>query len=194
MSFDLVLEFIETASHVFISTRRLYPESVFKLRLKYGILVPISSHPWISSYISESLMDIKSALAGTGEISIDLALLRNDSIHEKLRFVFDAHWGSISKEGLGEDVYYEGLVREFRGFISKMIQVLSSHGDEETMNDVTERSFIFHFHSKNENELPHWITVQEPVSLFEEEKSKALLPIRKITKPYKFEIFSEIYS
>ncbi|XP_040570399.1 mitotic spindle assembly checkpoint protein MAD2B [Lepeophtheirus salmonis] len=195
MSFDLILELIEIAVHVVLKERKLYPASIFEDRFKYGVIVPISTHPWIASYISETLKDVKTAWSSeepTGECSLDLVLLKDEKVSEKIRFRFDSRWGTLSKREIGEDVYYQGIEREFRGIVRKITQVLSKSEDENRAFHETnsENSFIFHFYSNDEKYLSHWITVQESISLFQGKPT--ILPIRKIFTPFKLEVASEI--
>ncbi|CAB4066763.1 unnamed protein product [Lepeophtheirus salmonis] len=150
----------------------------------------------IYEFLEEILLkDVKTAWSSeepTGECSLDLVLLKDEKVSEKIRFRFDSRWGTLSKREIGEDVYYQGIEREFRGIVRKITQVLSKSEDENRAFHETnsENSFIFHFYSNDEKHLSHWITVQESISLFRGKPT--ILPIRKIFTPFKLEVASEI--
>lgn len=56
---DVLCEFFEVIIHNILHTRRLYPETVFELRKKYGIPVFQCIYPELKDYISECLKAIE---------------------------------------------------------------------------------------------------------------------------------------
>lgn len=51
----MLCEFLEVIIHSIIYIRKLYPESIFVRRRKYGIVVYQSTHPQLNEYITDCL-------------------------------------------------------------------------------------------------------------------------------------------
>ncbi|KAJ8958908.1 hypothetical protein NQ318_019676 [Aromia moschata] len=52
---DIVCEFFEVIVHSILHARKLYPETIFSTKRKYGVAVYQSVHPDINEYINQSL-------------------------------------------------------------------------------------------------------------------------------------------
>lgn len=61
---DVLCEFLEVAVHNILYTRKLYPESIFVRRRKYGIVVYQSVHPQVNEYIKDCLKAVEFHVKG----------------------------------------------------------------------------------------------------------------------------------
>lgn len=52
---DVLCEFFEVAIHNILYVRKLYPESIFVRKRKYGVVVYQSIHPEVNEYITQCL-------------------------------------------------------------------------------------------------------------------------------------------
>lgn len=52
---DILLEFLEVAIHSVLYSRKLYPDSIFVAKKKYGVAVFQAVHPDVAKYIQECL-------------------------------------------------------------------------------------------------------------------------------------------
>ncbi|CAN0291813.1 unnamed protein product [Ectocarpus sp. 6 AP-2014] len=59
---DILVEFLEAATHSLLHSRRAYPQDIFERRRKYGVPVWMSRHPELNAYISEVLLRAKSLM------------------------------------------------------------------------------------------------------------------------------------
>ncbi|CAM9301904.1 unnamed protein product [Ectocarpus sp. 8 AP-2014] len=59
---DILVEFLEAATHSLLHSRRAYPQDIFERRRKYGVQVWMSRHPELNAYISEVLLRAKSLM------------------------------------------------------------------------------------------------------------------------------------
>lgn len=56
---EVLCEFLEVIIHNILYIRKLYPESIFVRKRKYGIVVYQSVHPQVNEYISDCLKAVE---------------------------------------------------------------------------------------------------------------------------------------
>lgn len=84
---DILCEFFEVVIHNILNSRKLYPETIFELRKKYGIPVYICIHPDLKDYINECLKAVNFFISKRQLHKIFICFHSGKSILE--RYTFD---------------------------------------------------------------------------------------------------------
>lgn len=84
---NILCEFFEVAIHNIIYIKRLYPDSAFLPKSKYGVIVHQCIHPDVKSYIFNALKAVKYHLE-KNKLK-QLCLVFQSGTHILERFVFD---------------------------------------------------------------------------------------------------------
>jgi len=75
---DLVVEFLDAATHQILYHRGIYPERVFTRCSKFGVPLLRSEHPWVNQFVADHLRSVHEMAASCSAVRhIDIAVLSN---------------------------------------------------------------------------------------------------------------------
>jgi len=75
---DLVVEFLDTATHQILYQRGIYPQRVFTRCSKFGVPVLRSEHPRVNQFIGDHLRSVHEMMeSGSAVCRVDVAVLSN---------------------------------------------------------------------------------------------------------------------
>ncbi|KAF5288728.1 hypothetical protein FQA39_LY15300 [Lamprigera yunnana] len=112
---DLLCEFFEVVIHNILYVRKLYPESIFVKRKKYGVVVYRSMHPQLNDYITECLKAAKFHAKDRLLRRLLICIVGPDIVYE--RFVFEVLCLQSTFE---KDPLYVKLEQNLRDFCLKL--------------------------------------------------------------------------
>uniref|UniRef100_A0A7S1HTY5 HORMA domain-containing protein n=1 Tax=Eutreptiella gymnastica TaxID=73025 RepID=A0A7S1HTY5_9EUGL len=92
---DVLLQFLEVATHTVLFCRQVYPVEVFEERRKYGAPVWISRHPALRDYVSRTVLSLRDWMS-QGLIERFNIILKDDEGFVWERFVLQ-----IASDGAG---------------------------------------------------------------------------------------------
>lgn len=85
---DVVSEFLEIAVHNILHARKLYPDTIFEKKHKYGVIVYKSIHSQLNNYISECIKAAHHLIKANLLNKFVICFIRPHNIIEE-NFVFD---------------------------------------------------------------------------------------------------------
>ncbi|KAK9869735.1 hypothetical protein WA026_003471 [Henosepilachna vigintioctopunctata] len=112
---DVFCEFLEVAVHNILYTRKLYPETIFIPKRKYGVVVYQSIHPEVNSYICDCMKAVNYHLRKSQLKQFFIIIQSGDHIFEKI--VFDI---VKMNSDIQSDIYLLELEKNIRNFCLKL--------------------------------------------------------------------------
>lgn len=120
---DILCEFLEVIIHNILHVRKLYPDSIFVKRKKYGVVVYRSIHPQLNEYITECLKAVKFHAKEKLLRKLLICIVSSEIVYE--RFVLEV----LSLQNtIEKDPLYIKLEQNLRDFCLKL-QSASSYLD-----------------------------------------------------------------
>lgn len=112
---NVLSEFLELAVHNILYQKKLYPDSIFVPKRKYGIVVHQCIHPDVNSYINNCLKAANYHLKKNQLKNFSVLFESDCKLVEK--FVFEI---SSSGNGVESDPYFLELEKHLRNFCLKL--------------------------------------------------------------------------
>lgn len=83
---DIICEFFEIAVHNILYVRKLYPDSIFERKRKYGVVVYHCIYPGLNQYILDCIKAINFHLKNNQLKNVLLCFTIGDEVIEKYSF------------------------------------------------------------------------------------------------------------
>ncbi|XP_017786015.1 PREDICTED: mitotic spindle assembly checkpoint protein MAD2B [Nicrophorus vespilloides] len=112
---DILCEFLEISVHNILYVRKIYPESIFVPKRKYGVVIHKSQHPLLNDYIAECMKAVHFH-ANANQLKRLFICIKTAS-KQLEKFVFDI---VKLKSIIESDLLYVKLEQDFRAFSLKL--------------------------------------------------------------------------
>ncbi|KAG5897135.1 hypothetical protein JTB14_025088 [Gonioctena quinquepunctata] len=126
---DILCEFFEVLVHNIVFLRKIYPETIFARKKKYGIPVHQCIHPDVNEYVNQCLQAVRFHSRKNQLTRLFVCFYKNEHICE--RYCFDILKLKNTAEG---DSFLVELEQSIRNFILKL------HTAQEYLEDLPDDS------------------------------------------------------